>query len=317
MNKDRFLVRRFQAKIKKLFQIVRSTNPQIFLKWIIHHLANNFTNEPISGFDNIKVYFYGKNGLEIGGPSSIFMSKSILPIYPIVKNLDNCNFSRETVWEGKITEGLNFNYYGNKLGYQFIREATDLTGIGSETYDFILSSHVLEHIANPLKALFEWKRVLKNGGVLLLVIPHKQCTFDHRRPVTDLDHLIKDYENKVDEHDMSHLKEIIELHDLSMDPEAGTFEKFILRAKDNFKNRCLHHHVFITEEIIRVIDYIGLKILLVVPCLPHHIIVLAQKINQASYKNNLEELLDENAYWRQLSPFTLDRKTNKIKSASS
>jgi len=269
---------------------------------------------PIKCFDNIKAHFYGKNGLEIGGPSSIFSPKSILPIYGIVKNLDNCNYCSETLWEGKISEGLTFNYHGNRLGYEFIREATDLEGIKNESYDFVVSSHVLEHIANPLKALFEWKRVLKNGGVLLLVIPHKEVTFDHNRPITKLDHLIQNYENGIDEHDMSHLSEILSLHDLLMDPMSGTYDGFVARSMDNFKNRCLHHHVFVTEEAIRMVDYVGLKILFVKTRLPWHIIICGQKIAYTSENQRMAihnwniRLLDENASWRQLTPFTLDKK---------
>ena len=32
------------------------------------------------------------------------------------------------------------------------------------TYDVLLSSHTLEHIANPLRALSEWKRIVGDDG---------------------------------------------------------------------------------------------------------------------------------------------------------
>ena len=31
------------------------------------------------------------------------------------------------------------------------------------------------------------------GGALLLVVPHREGTFDHRRPVTELEHLVADF----------------------------------------------------------------------------------------------------------------------------
>jgi len=247
----------------------------IHFKLIARHLIRERT---LVGFGNFKSYFYRKNGLEIGGPSHIFSPYSILPIYGIAENIDNCDFSSEILWRGKIVEGLTYKFHRDKVGHQLIREATDLKGIENESYDFVISSHVLEHVANPLKALFEWKRVLKGGGALLLVCPHKECTFDHNRPVTKLSYLIQDYENKVDESDLSHLPEILKHHDLSMDPGAGTFEDFVARSKDNFKNRCLHHHVFITETVIRMIDFAGLKILFVSTYPPSHIIVIARKL---------------------------------------
>ena len=47
-----------------------------------------------------------------------------------------------------------------------------------------------------------------------LVVPHKDKTFDHNRPVTSLNHLEEDLDNDVDEDDLTHLPEILELHDL-------------------------------------------------------------------------------------------------------
>ena len=123
-------------------------------------------------------YFKGLKGLEVGGPSRVLSSKGFLPIYNVISGLDGCNFSTNTVWEGNISEGQTFRYDKNKVGRQFIAEATDLSVIGSETYDFVLSCHSLEHIANPIKAILEWKRVTRNGGYILFVLPHKDRTFD-------------------------------------------------------------------------------------------------------------------------------------------
>jgi SAM-dependent methyltransferase len=40
-------------------------------------------------------------------------------------------------------------------------------------YDFVFSSHCLEHIWLPQKALKEWLRILKPEGFLVLFLPHK------------------------------------------------------------------------------------------------------------------------------------------------
>src|SRR5688572_8190471 len=109
-------------------------------------------------------YFRGLKGLEVGGPSLALSSKGFLPIYNVISGLDGCNFSANTVWEGHISEGQTFRYDKNKVGRQFIADATDLSVINSGAYDFVLSCHSLEHIANPIKALLEWKRVIRDGG---------------------------------------------------------------------------------------------------------------------------------------------------------
>ncbi len=183
-----------------------------------------------------------RQGIEIGGPSMVF--KSLLPLYSVISDLDGVNFSNETLWEGSITEGTHFNYYWNKKGRQFIAEGTDLVNINCNTYDFLLSANCLEHIANPIKAVKEWIRVIKPNGYLLLVLPRKEMGFDHKRPITSFKHILQDYSNDTTEHDLTHLNEILELHDLSRDRNAGNYERFKSRSLENFKYRGLHHHVF-------------------------------------------------------------------------
>jgi SAM-dependent methyltransferase len=200
-----------------------------------------------------------KSGLEIGGPSNLF--RTILPIYKDVGHLDGINFAATTIWSGGSKVSKEFNYYGNRYGSEFICEATELKGIKSSNYDFILSSNCLEHIANPLQALREWRRVLRPGGLIVLVVPRKCNNFDRRREITSFAHLIDDFKCNVDETDLTHLDEILRLHDLALDPAAGSYEEFKLRSLDNFKNRCLHHHVFDMNLANKVLEHAEFKML--------------------------------------------------------
>jgi ubiquinone/menaquinone biosynthesis C-methylase UbiE len=200
----------------------------------------------------------GKNGIEIGGPSSVF--NKMLPVYEFVGGLDGVNFSAETIWEGRIKPGGSFNYRDGRSGRQFVSEASDLSEIDSAQYDFLLSSNCLEHVANPIKALTEWTRVVKAGGGVVLVLPNKASTFDHRRPTTRFDHLLEDFERGIGEDDLTHLDEILTLHDLSMDPLAGDLENFKRRSLKNFENRTLHHHVFDAALIEEMLDHVGLDV---------------------------------------------------------
>ena len=104
--------------------------------------------------------------------------KGYFPVYLFANQVDSVNVSKETVWEGKILEGKTFKYFGSKKGYQFIQEASDLKNIPLESYDFILSSHSLERIANPIKALRIWRTLLKPNSQLILILPDKRNTFD-------------------------------------------------------------------------------------------------------------------------------------------
>ena len=43
--------------------------------------------------------------------------------------------------------------------------------IEEETFDFVYSSHCLEHMTDPYKALLRWFRLVKKGGYLIFQVP--------------------------------------------------------------------------------------------------------------------------------------------------
>lgn len=218
-----------------------------------------------------------KKGLEIGGPSSFFNLKGYFPVYIFAARIDGVNFSNETVWEGKISAGDTYSYYNNKGGHQYISEASDLAFLESACYDFLLSCHSLEHMANPIKALKEWNRVIKTGGYLVLVLPDKESTFDNKRPYTTFEHLLQDYENNVGEDDTTHFEEVIRLHDINMDQGVQSGEALAQRIMNNFNNRCVHHHIFSLNVIKQVLGYAGFSVLYQQKARPFHLITIAQK----------------------------------------
>jgi hypothetical protein len=252
--------------------------------------------------------FEAKTGLELGGPStSIFARRGLFPVYPVAARIDNCNFGQETLWEGSIRAQNGFSFDKRRArGQQFVAEATDLSFLADGSYDFLLSSHMLEHSANPLKALHEWLRVLKPDGTLFLVLPHRDGTFDHRRPVTSLQHLVEDFELRRGEDDLTHLPEILELHDLRRDPGAGSFNAFKARSEKNLENRGLHHHVFDTRAAIELLDYLRLQIRAVEVAYPYHIAILATRPKAGAAPDN-EAFLSDTAAYRRASPFNSDR----------
>jgi SAM-dependent methyltransferase len=246
-----------------------------------------------------------KRGIEIGGPSAhLFGAGGILPFYPTVASLDNVNFSSKTQWEKSLQEGNTYVFDPSRPpGRQYILEMAALVDIPPASYDFLLSSHTLEHTANPILALHEWLRVLTNDGVMVLVFPHKEGTFDWQRPTTTLGHLQDDFDRGVDERDLSYLPEILELHDLSRDSEAGDFANFKARSLKNFENRCLHHHTFTTLSAVTLLNHVGLKIISVRAFRPYDIVVIAEKGQRADNAY----FLDPSSPCYQQSPFQSDR----------
>jgi SAM-dependent methyltransferase len=201
----------------------------------------------------------GMRGIEVGGPSTVF--RTALPLYRFVGQLDGVNFATDTIWEGHLDSATPFAYSASGTGRQYIADATDLHEVPTATYDFLLSSNCLEHVANPIKALVEWRRVLRPRGTLVLVLPNQKSNFDHRRPVTAMDHLLDDFAKNTAEDDLTHLDEILALHDLSMDPPAGNLAQFRERSLQNFENRTLHHHVFDMPLIAQMLDYLEFEML--------------------------------------------------------
>lgn len=223
-------------------------------------LKNKITRNRFKNYKAYQNLFLNKSGIELGGPSPYFNNE--IPIYEVIKSCDGVNFNSNTVWEGEITEGENYKYQKYNLGYQFICDAIHLKNIENNTYDFVLSCNNLEHIANPLKAVKEWLRVLNNDGLILLVLPNKANNFDHNRPYTSFDHLLSDFKNDIKEDDLTHLKEILELHDLSLDKPAGDHDNFKKRSLKNYENRCLHHHVYNIELLTQIYNYFNIQILI-------------------------------------------------------
>lgn len=226
---------------------------EIFKKNLMKIIRDNinFGNFEIESLSN-------QVGIEIGGPSQIF--KKMLPVYKIAKRIDGVNFSEKTLWDSMQPGDNSYKYFDDKNGRQYIMEATNLSEIGDHSYDFLLSSHNLEHIANPMKAVSEWIRVVKPGGIIVIIVPNKKFCFDHKRDDTTFEHIMNDYNGNTTEHDLTHLDEILEKHDLSMDIPAGTKEQFRERSLKNFSNRALHQHVFSKETIEEIFSFLGITL---------------------------------------------------------
>jgi SAM-dependent methyltransferase len=89
----------------------------------------------------------------------------------------------------RVREGFFENYCGgngidigfggdilcpNCVGWDRVDgDATYLEGVSDNSFDFVYSSHCLEHIPDMETALKNWWRILKRGGYLILFLPHR------------------------------------------------------------------------------------------------------------------------------------------------
>jgi SAM-dependent methyltransferase len=68
-------------------------------------------------------------------------------------------------------------------------DAQFLQSIADETFDFVHSSHCLEHLRDPREGLRHWFRVLKPGGHLIVTVPDEDLYEQGQFPSTfNLDH---------------------------------------------------------------------------------------------------------------------------------
>ena len=148
-----------------------------------------------------------RRGLEIGGPSAIFARNGPLPLYPLFDGLDNCDFAGDTIWHGEAAEGAAFVYDDERPpGRRFIRDATSLDGIDDASYDVVLASHTLEHIANPFRALVRVeadrreRRSTSSSSCRTWRTPSTTCG-----PVTTLEHIEADFARSTGEDDTTHV----------------------------------------------------------------------------------------------------------------
>jgi len=119
----------------------------------------------------------GLEGLEIGGSAHNAFGLN-------TKNVDVTD-STNTVF--KL---LELQLVNRTLPVDIVAPGDDLP-VADESQDFVISSHVLEHFPDPIKALREWYRVIRKGGFIYMIVPHKDRTFDQPRPRTTLNELVE------------------------------------------------------------------------------------------------------------------------------
>jgi SAM-dependent methyltransferase len=126
-----------------------------------------------------------------------------------------------------------------------------LSTIAQESQDFIVANHFLEHCENPIGTIHNHLDKLRPGGVLFYAVPDKRFTFDFRREVTPLEHMIADYEQGPERSRREHYDEWVRL--VSIQP-GETDEQAIARARDlEDALDSIHMHVWTQVEFLQLI----------------------------------------------------------------
>jgi ADP-heptose:LPS heptosyltransferase/predicted SAM-dependent methyltransferase len=94
--------------------------------------------------------------------------------FPHFIGVDNGHHDREFGWQNKA------NIH--------VEDCERLSLFASGSMDAVFSSHLLEHIEKPDRALKEWWRVIRSGGYLCLYLPHKDLYPNIGTPGANPDH---------------------------------------------------------------------------------------------------------------------------------
>lgn len=117
-----------------------------------------------------------------------------------------------------------------------------LAPIEDASVDFVIACHLIEHVPDPIFFLDECRRVLRPGGVLFLAAPERNhSSFDAKRPVTPLKHLIEDHGRRIREVEDHHLEEFLVLAENTDIPTDPAARQALL---DHHRGRSIHIHVW-------------------------------------------------------------------------
>jgi hypothetical protein len=152
--------------------------------------------------------------------------------------------------------GDDYTFHKPDVTCNFDADRLGMLDDGSQ--DFVVASHVLEHLANPIGMLDEIHRVLRPGGIALVLLPDMRRTFDHARTATPLAHLVAEFEAGVSEVDDVHIREFLEATETAEDFTRQVVDATPAERRRLFewhRQRSIHAHCWSETDFQPVIDY--------------------------------------------------------------
>lgn len=135
-----------------------------------------------------------------------------------------------------------------------------LSTISDSKYDFLYASHVLEHSANPMRTLEEWVRVVKESGIIYIVVPNKLKIYDVKREPTPLTWFINRYDNDLWDFDLDEIQTMVDMTEKLPNYDVPESEKKSLyrHIKENPDGNH-HYSVYDPISMIQFSNFVGKK----------------------------------------------------------
>lgn len=125
-------------------------------------------------------------GMEIGPLASPVVSKQEGKIYYV--DYADAEFLRNRYKDDPNVDTSKIVFIDAIWGEQSLKDA-----IGSKAVDYVIASHVVEHVPDLVTWLDELHSVLLPGGQVRLVVPDKRYTFDYLRQTSRLSDILTAY----------------------------------------------------------------------------------------------------------------------------
>ena len=124
-------------------------------------------------------------GLEIGPSHNPLMPKAAGFDVEILDYLDAEGLRRKYAAAGVDLSAVE--------EVDYIADGRPMTEVIGERqrYDWIVASHVIEHVPDVVAFLIDCEALLKPGGSLVLAVPDKRCCFDILRPVSTVGQVLQ------------------------------------------------------------------------------------------------------------------------------
>ena len=139
-----------------------------------------------------------------------------------------------------------------------VDDGEKLATVGAESQDFIIANHFLEHTEDPVGTIETHLSKLKPGGVLFYAVPDKRFTFDFRREVTPIEHMVADHEEGPERSRGEHFREWSRFV-LEHERPEGAGEEWeeqqveAVAQQLEAQNYSIHMHVWTQAEFLRLI----------------------------------------------------------------
>ena len=110
-----------------------------------------------------------------------------------LKNCKNVNWTAERT----LCTDEEIRLCGEFVPVDIVADASALP-FADASLDFVLSAHALEHMWDPIAVLAEWYRVVRPGGYVFLIVPHRdRCQPDDTMPITTIDELERRHSGEI------------------------------------------------------------------------------------------------------------------------